>query len=132
MTFDQFMRLLEVLKWPVVFLALALVVILLFRTQLATFFSRITSIGKEGLKIGPATGQQSQPDRTNQAQELMRALDSSALLEQERLIKADLEKRGLEHTGETIDFSFVILLDISSQSHLRRSTGSYSAAKSIS
>ena len=58
---------------------------------------------KEGLKIGPATGQQSQPDRTKQAQELMRALDSSALLEQERLIKADLEKRGLEHTGETID-----------------------------
>jgi len=103
MTFDQFMRLLDVLKWPVVFLALALVVILLFRAQLAAFFSRVTSIGKEGLKIGPATGQQSQPDRTKQAQELMRALDSSALLEQERLIKVDLEKRGLEHTGETID-----------------------------
>jgi len=33
----------------------------------------------------------------------MRALDSPALLEQERLIKADLQKRGLEHEGDTVD-----------------------------
>jgi hypothetical protein len=103
MTFDQFVRLLDVLKWPVVALAVALVMIFLFRAQLATFFSRVTSIGKEGLKTGPVTGQQTQPDRAKQAQELMRAFDSAALVEQERVIKADLERRGLEPTGETID-----------------------------
>src|SRR5437870_579320 len=103
MTFDQFLRLLDSLKWPAVFLAITLVVVFLFRAQLATFFSRVTSIGKGGLKIEPATGQQTQPDRSKQAQELMRALDSAALVEQERLIKADLERRGLEHTGETIE-----------------------------
>ena len=103
MTFDQFIRLLDAIKWPVAFLAFALVVILLFRAQLAVFFSRVTSIGKEGLKTGPVTGQQIQPDRTKQAQELMRVFDSAALVENERLIKADLEKRHLEHTGETID-----------------------------
>jgi hypothetical protein len=103
MTFDQFLRVLDAVKWPVVFLAVALVVIFLFRAQLATFLSRVTSIGKGGLKIEPVTGQQTQPDRSKQAQELMRALDSAALLEQERVIKADLEKRGLEHTGETIE-----------------------------
>jgi hypothetical protein len=103
MTFDQFLHLLEAMKWPGVVLALALLVIFLFRAQLAVFLSRVTSIGKEGLKTGPVTGQQTQPDRTKQAQELMRALDSAALVEQERVIKADLEKRGLEHTGETVD-----------------------------
>lgn len=103
MTFDQFTALVNVLKWPVVFLAVALIVIFLFRAQLAIFFSRVTSIGKEGLKTGPVTGQESQPERAKQAQELMRALDSIALVEHERLIKADLQKRGLDHTGETID-----------------------------
>src|SRR5258708_5188268 len=97
MTFDQFVSLLNVLKWPFVGLAVALVVIFLFRAQLAIFFSRVTSIGKEGLKTGPITGQQTQPDRSKQAQELMRAFDSAALVEQERLIKADLEKRSLDH-----------------------------------
>ena len=103
MTFDQFLHLLDSMKWPVVFLAVALVVIFLFRAQFAVFLSRVTSIGKGGLKIEPATGQQSQPDRSKPAQELIRTLDSAALLEQERLIKSDLERRGLEHTGETIE-----------------------------
>jgi hypothetical protein len=103
MSFEQFVSLLDVLKWPVLVLVVALVTIFLFRAQLAIFFSRLTSIGKGGLRAGPSTGQQTQPARSQQAQELMRAFDSAALVEQERIIKSDLERRGLEHSGETIE-----------------------------
>src|ERR1044071_5984694 len=103
MTFDEFIRLLDVIRWPVVAFVLVLLAILLFRTQLAAFLSRVTSIGKEGLKTTPAVNQQVEPNRGKEAQELMRALDSPALLEQERAIKTDLQKRGLEHEGHTVD-----------------------------
>jgi hypothetical protein len=103
MTFDNFLHLLDTLKWAVVVVTLALVVIFLFRAQFSVFLSRVTSISKAVLKTGFVTDQQNEPSRSWQVQELMRAFDSAALLGQERTIKADLEQRGLEHTGETID-----------------------------
>ena len=104
MTFDQFVRLLDILKWPLVVLLLGLIAIFMFRSQFAAFLSRLTSIGKEGLKAAPAVAnQQNQPDRNKEVQDLMRALDSAVVVAQERLIKADLEKRGLDHAGETIN-----------------------------
>jgi hypothetical protein len=129
MTFDQFVQLLNILKWPLVVFILILLAILLFRNQLAAFLSRIESIGKEGLKATPAVNQQNPPDRNKEPisdtlgriavrdntrelevkgkdakpQDLMRALNSPVLTEQEQVIKADLEKHGLEHEGETIN-----------------------------
>jgi hypothetical protein len=104
MTFEQFVQLLEILKWSAVFFVLILIAILLFQAQLAGFLSRVTSIGREGLKAAPAVAnQQNQADPNKEAQDVLKALDSPMLLEQEQAIRTQLEKQGIQNAGEKVD-----------------------------
>jgi hypothetical protein len=84
--------------------ASVLVTLLIFKQQCASFLGRLRSVGKDGLKAGPSAEQPSQEaDKLKQAQQLVQVFDSPVLLEREKNIKNDLQKRGLQHEGETID-----------------------------
>jgi hypothetical protein len=100
---DSVTPVIDALKWPATTVICLLIVLFLFRAQWAIFVSRITSIGKGGVKTGPPPGQQSESLRDKQTQDLLRAFDSVVILEQEQAIKADLEKRGLASAGESIE-----------------------------
>jgi hypothetical protein len=65
--------------------------------------ARVTSIGKEGVKIAPTPEAQREKQRTEAVQELLLAIgDSIVLRDVEGHIKSDLENRGLELGGDTV------------------------------
>ena len=103
MTFENLLKLIEVLKWPLVVVGSVGLVALFFRKQCVGFLSRLTSVGKDGLKAAPAASQETQPAREHQVNDLMKAFDSNVLLAQEHIIKNDLKDKGLNHVGATVD-----------------------------
>jgi len=93
----------KALAWPVAVLAFFIFVCIFFRKHVATLLDRTTSVGKEGLKTALPRGQSTQEiDRLKQSQELVEALTSPVLREREELIRAELMKRGLDESGETV------------------------------
>lgn len=96
-------EILKALGWPHFSFLFALAFVLLFRSQLAGLISRVTSIGKEGVKAAPTPEAQREKQRTEAVQELLLAIgDSIVLREVEGRIKSDLENRGLELEGDTV------------------------------
>lgn len=95
-------KIIEVLAWPIAALVCFIFACIYFRRHLAALLDRTTSIGKEGLKTTSPTSQSTQEvDRLKQSQELVEALISPAVKERENLIHAELNKRGLDDSGET-------------------------------
>ena len=95
-------EILKALGWPHFSFLFALVFVLLFRSQLAGLISRVTSIGKEGVKVAPTPEAQREKQRTEAVQELLLAIgDSIVLRDVEGRIQSDLENRGLELEGDT-------------------------------
>lgn len=83
-------------SWPV----LAVVFIIIFRSQIATFLLSIRRLTREGIEIAPQSQQATRepaPVTTSsavEAERLMRA-DSPILLEQENRIRQDIQSHGL-------------------------------------
>mgnify|MGYP001584419730 CR=1 FL=1 len=91
------------LSWPHFSFLFALMFVLLFRSQLAGLISRITSIGKGGVKAAPTPEAQREKQKTEVVQQLLLAIgDSIVLREVELRIKSDLQARGLETEGDTV------------------------------
>ena len=65
---------------------------------------RTTSVGKDGLKTSPPTGQTTQEiDKVKQARELVEALTSPVIREREEQIRKDLKGKGLDDNSETVN-----------------------------
>jgi hypothetical protein len=93
---------LTTVAWPVATVGCIVFVCIFFRKQFAALLDRTTSLGKEGLKTSPPTGQATQElDKLKQAQQLMEALTSPVIREREDLIHQELKAKGLEDESET-------------------------------
>jgi hypothetical protein len=91
------------LSWPHFVFLLALVFMFLFKSQLAGFLSRVTSIAPSGVTAAPAPEAQREKKKTEAVQELLLAIgDSIVLRDIEGRITSDLKDRGLETEGDTV------------------------------
>lgn len=83
------------LNWPVAAIVIAIVAMVLFRSQLGALISRTKSVGKGGIE----TFDQRAPQLTNERkglEEFMRSFDNPLLVEGEQRIVADLQARGIQ------------------------------------
>ena len=95
-------EIIKALSWPHFVFLFALVFLFVFRSQLAGFISRITSIDKSGVKAAPTPEAQREKKKTEAVQELLVAVgDSIVLRDIEGRIRADLINRDLETEGDT-------------------------------
>jgi hypothetical protein len=96
-------HLVEVLGWPHFAFLFGIVIVVMFRKELAALISRITSIDRSGVKAGSVPEAQREKKKTDAVQELMLAVgDSVALRDVETIIRTDLAKRGLETDGDSV------------------------------
>ena len=96
-------EIIKALGWPHFSFLFALIFVLVFRSQVAGLISRITSIGKGGVKAAPTPEAQREKQKTEAVQELLLAIgDSIVLRDVEGSIKSDLARRGLETEGNTV------------------------------
>ena len=104
MAAESWVKLADVLKWPVTVFGIAVVLLVVLKRKIGDLIARTRSIGRDGLKASGAPDQPSQEvDKLKEAQNLMQVFDSPVLLEQESIIKRELRERDLEHEGETVD-----------------------------
>ena len=97
---------LEILKWPVV----ALLGFLIFKKPIALLLSRVTSVGKEGLKAEPSTDQPLQDQKQpSQVQELIRSLDSIVLQQQQKVIHGYLDDHKLDSHSDAAELLIRLL-----------------------
>ena len=97
------MAVIEALSWPLTVVACFITGCLLFRAQVASFLSRATSVGKDGIKTSAPAGQTAQfADKMKQAQDLVEALASPVLREQESIIRKELEDKGVYEDSESV------------------------------
>lgn len=96
-------ELLTNLEWRHLVFVFAVVFVVVFRQPLVGLISRITSIDKSGVKTAAAPEAQREIEKKEAAQELLRAIGDSIVLEDvEGRIKTSLEEKGLETEGDTI------------------------------
>ena len=96
----------EHLAWPLAVVVLGIVFFVMFRGPISGFLSRVRSVGRDGVTANPLPEQrqiEQQKDASpgKDVQTMMQAFDSPALLQQERVIVADLEARQLDSTSDT-------------------------------
>lgn len=96
-------EILKVIAWPVAVVVCFAFACIYFRKHLAALLDRTTSLGKEGLKASPPTGQTTREiDKVKQARELVEALTSPVIREREEQIIKELKDKGLEDNSETV------------------------------
>jgi hypothetical protein len=94
---------LKVIAWPIVGGTCFVFACIYFRQHVAALLDRTTSVGKEGLKTSPPTGQTTQEiDKVKQARELVEALTSPVIREREEGIQQLLKDKGLQDDNETV------------------------------
>ncbi|MGH8280604.1 MAG: hypothetical protein ACRESI_03675 [Gammaproteobacteria bacterium] len=81
-----------VIAWPSVFLIIALVIIFVFKGQIATLIARTKKIGKGGLEAYENQPPPPSEDRVG-GPKLLTTFDSPMLSEAERLVSEDLKNR---------------------------------------
>jgi uncharacterized protein YgbK (DUF1537 family) len=88
--------------WPQVSLVFAVIFVVIFRKQIGSLLSRVTSIDKSGVKTAPSPEAQRETQKTEAAQELIAAIGDTIVLSYlENRIRNDLEQRGLSAGGDT-------------------------------
>ncbi len=96
-------EILKIVIWPAVTIGCVIFACVYFRKQLSALLDRTTSVGKDGLRASPPTGQTTQDiDRVRKAQELVEVLTSPVVREREELIRKELKEKGLEDQSETV------------------------------
>lgn len=97
-------EILKVAAWPITVVACFVFACIYFRRQMAALLDRTTSVGKEGLKASPPTGQITQEiDKVRQAHELVEALTSPVIREREEAIRKELKDKGLDDSSQAVD-----------------------------
>ena len=91
--------------WPcfgsVAFIIIVIFFLVYFNKGISTLLSRTRKIGREGMEMSPESQKVKEKDPS--AEELMSVFDSRVRLEQEKLIKKDLESYGLLDQNEVVD-----------------------------
>lgn len=97
------LELLKVLIWPGAVVVCVIFVCIFFRKHVAALLDRTTSLGRDGLKTSPPTGQATQEiDKVNQARELVDELTSPVIREQEDQIYKILKDKGLAENSDAV------------------------------
>lgn len=96
----------EHFAWPIAAFALGFVFLAMFRVQVASFISRVRTVGREGVSAQPlpeqrSIEQQADASTSKEIQALLQSFDSPALLYQERVLVAELDARKLDSTSDT-------------------------------
>lgn len=93
---EAFLKVLEVVKWPLSVVVIVLFFILFFRRPLSTFIERLKGIKYRGgeLQSEPQTQEQAQI-KVGSAEKLLKAFDSPILLDTERSIRDNLAREGV-------------------------------------
>jgi len=82
---------LKVVAWPISFIILGIIFLLLFRKQIIDLLKRIKKVGPKGLEVSTEQSQKIvEPQRSSQAEELMGVTDSLILKNQEDRIGKDI------------------------------------------
>ena len=91
------------INWPQTGLILGIIFLLLFKKDLALFIGRVKSIGKDGLTA--STPEAQRENKNNQAaQELLDAIGKSIVLKElEDRIRLDMDSRGLDTKGDSVE-----------------------------
>jgi len=96
----------EHFAWPLAALIFGIVFFVMFRIPISGFLSRVSTVGRDGVSATPLPEQrpieqQKEASTGKDVQTMLQAFDSPALLQQERIIVADLEARQLDSTSDT-------------------------------
>lgn len=93
----------KAINWPQTGLILGIIFLLLFKKDLALFIGRVKSIGKDGLTA--STPEAQRENKNNQAaQELLDAIGKSIVLKElEDRIRLDMDSRGLDTKGDSVE-----------------------------
>ncbi|MCZ6733300.1 MAG: hypothetical protein O7B27_12270 [Gammaproteobacteria bacterium] len=92
--------------WPLAIVIVLVAFMLIFLRPLTRWIDRWKEVSRRGIKSG-SDSRQEQPQKPTSSEKtvdvhaLMQAFDSATLLEQEGLIRQELEKQGLEKDTET-------------------------------
>lgn len=92
-------QLAAVLAWPVIALIVALVVLFLFRAELAALITRTKKVGKGGIETFEGQPPQATEGKKG-VDEFFRSFDSPMLLEAEQLVLDDLKNRHIEAASD--------------------------------
>ena len=85
----------DAFAWPIAAIVLGISFLTLFRPQIRDLINRITRVSRKGIDT-PEHPQLSSPEDASTAlEEFMDSFANPLLLDQERTVNADLEKRGL-------------------------------------
>lgn len=97
--------------WPHVALIFALAFCLIFRAQVASLLSRVTSIDKTGIRTQPVPEAQREEQNKDPAQELLVAIGNSIVLtDVENKIRGELTARGLNvNSAEAVPVTVKLL-----------------------
>jgi len=90
------------LGWPHFTFIFSVFFLLIFKSQISNFISRISSIDKGGVKTSPVPEAQREKEKTEAVQELLLAIgDSIVLRDVEGRVVADLQAKNLETESDT-------------------------------
>jgi len=98
-------EILNAIKWHHLAFPFALVFIIFFKQPLTNLITRVTSIDKKGLKVGPSPeSQREKTETTNETvQQLLNLVGNSIVInEKEEIIKKELEETGLSTDGDAV------------------------------
>jgi hypothetical protein len=96
-------QVLKAIGWPHLTFLFCLIFLLLFRGQLASLISRITSISKSGVKAESIPEIQREKKKTEAVQELLLVIGNSIVLDDlEKRIRSELIDHGLGNDEDTI------------------------------
>ena len=89
----------QFLTWPAITLILGLVFMVMFNKDIGQFLRRVTGIGKGGITASHDQ-EEKQHSGKSSADDLLNALNSVTMQEQEKSIREDLEKRDIQNPEE--------------------------------
>jgi len=93
---ETFLKILEVIKWPLVVVAIGVVAIVCFRRCIAAFINRARGLKYPGGEIQAGPPPQDPAEiKVGSAEKLLQALDSPILLDAEKAIRDILTKEGI-------------------------------------
>jgi hypothetical protein len=88
--------------WPLAVVVIVIFFMIFFRRDIRTLLGRVREISRQGIRTSPEAPQEAPDLKQESLEELMKAFDSLALREREKLIRKELEARGLKEDPHTI------------------------------
>ena len=95
-TIETFLKILEILKWPLAVVAIGVVALFCFRQSIAAFLNKIRKVKYPGGELQAGVQSQEPTEiKVGSAEKLLQALDSPVLLDMEKVIRDLLVREGV-------------------------------------